>query len=102
MQHIVESVIADSHPSLSGHFPGNPVVPGVVILEQVVQALHAWQPDARVSGMPNVKFLSPLLPGQPFTIELHREASAQKVRFTCREGEKCLAQGLLTLMADGV
>ena len=33
--------IAPSHPSLPGHFPGQPVVPGVVILDAVQQAIEA-------------------------------------------------------------
>lgn len=102
MQYSVECVIPDSHPSLSGHFPGNPVVPGVVILEKVLQELHALRPVARVCGFPNVKFLSPLSPGQPFTIEIHLEEPTPAVRFTCRAREKCLVQGRLVLMADGV
>lgn len=102
MQYSVERVIPDSHPSLPGHFPGNPVVPGVVILESVLRELHALRPEARVRGIPNVKFLSPLLPGQPFTIELRQKEPTQAVQFTCRDGEKCLVQGQLVLKVDGV
>ena len=52
-----------SHPSLPGHFPGRPVVPGAVTLSEV---LAAWQSHsrARIVGMSNIKFLSPLLPDE--------------------------------------
>ena len=31
------------HPSLPGHFPGSPVVPGVVVLDQVLKAAELWR-----------------------------------------------------------
>jgi 3-hydroxymyristoyl/3-hydroxydecanoyl-(acyl carrier protein) dehydratase len=55
--------IAASHPALPGHFPGNPVVPGVVLLDRVAAAIErAWQ--VRVGTLAQVKFLRPLLPDQ--------------------------------------
>jgi len=36
--------IRRDHPSLPGHFPGNPVVPGVVILEEVLEAIRQTEP----------------------------------------------------------
>ena len=61
--------ISAQHASLAGHFPGNPVVPGVVLLDAVTHALSAQLGRAvTVTGMPNVKFLAPLLPEQEFSI----------------------------------
>jgi 3-hydroxyacyl-[acyl-carrier-protein] dehydratase len=57
-------MIRADHPSLPGHFPGNPVVPGAVILDAVVAAFEDRHRDARVTVLPNVKFLSPLRPEQ--------------------------------------
>lgn len=56
--------IAPSHPSLPGHFPGQPVVPGVVILDAVQQAVEALAGALPALALPQVKFLQPLLPGE--------------------------------------
>ena len=55
--------ISSQHPALAGHFPGNPVVPGVVLLSEVIRALvqHLGR-SVHVTGFPSVKFVSPLLP----------------------------------------
>ena len=94
--------IAADHPSLAGHFPGNPIVPGVVILEEVMRVFDAWRPESRVIGMPVVKFLTPLRPEQPFTIRF-TESGARGIRFECvRDDGQTLAQGYLTVArADG-
>lgn len=65
--------IAADHPCLSGHFPGRPIVPGVVILEQVLCAVakHAGH-EVVANTLPQVKFVQPLLPGQLATIALQR------------------------------
>ena len=63
-------LIHADHPSLPGHFPGAPLVPGVVILDEVVAALVEWRQNSQLSGIRSVKFLAPLKPEQPFTISL--------------------------------
>ena len=67
--------IAPDHPSLPGHFPGHPVVPGVVLLDRVAAALEAWR-GVRMATLPQVKFLAPLKP----------EETAELVLETRREG----------------
>jgi hypothetical protein len=57
--------IAADHPSLPGHFPGEPVVPGVVLLDRLIAAAEASIGSTLcVIGMPQVKFLAPLLPDE--------------------------------------
>ncbi len=94
-------VIAADHSSLAGHFPGNPVVPGVVILEEVMQAFEEWRLESRVAGMPVVKFLAPLRPEQAFIIRF-AESGARGIRFECiRDDGQALAQGCLTVVRTG-
>lgn len=80
-----------AHPALPGHFPGNPIVPGVVLLQRVAAALRRWR-DRPLTRF-EVKFLSPLLPEQDATIELREDAA--RVRFAIRRGEDVLAQGIV-------
>jgi 3-hydroxyacyl-[acyl-carrier-protein] dehydratase len=71
-----------THPCLAGHFPANPVVPGVVLLDYARDLLQQWQPTLRLKTLSQVKFLQPLYPEQPFKIHL-TQISAQVVKFDC-------------------
>ncbi len=48
-----------SHPALAGHFPGRPLVPGVLVLEAVVALA-----GRAVGGVHSAKFRAPLGPGE--------------------------------------
>ena len=84
--------IAANHPALAGHFPGNPVVPGVVLLDRVAAALEAWR-GQRVAQFPQVKFLLPLLPDQDAELILTDETN--QVWFVIERGAESIAKGSL-------
>lgn len=80
-------VIAADHPGLPGHFPGHPVVPGVVLLDHAVEIVLQSHPRLRASGLPVVKFVRPVLPGHTVCVG-HGAAEDGRVAFTCSvEGE---------------
>jgi len=82
-----------THPALPGHFPGRPLVPGVVLLDRVVAAVErVWH--ARVSGFAQVKFRRPLLPEH--MAELYIERGAQ-LHFRIRAADELLASGIAEL-----
>lgn len=80
-----------NHPSLAGHFPGAPVVPGVVVLDYVLSQL-AW-PAGSARRLAWVKFNRWLLPEQVATATVSREPAGW--RFTVTQGEEMLVQGML-------
>jgi len=77
-----------AHPSLPGHFPGQPVVPGVVLLDRIASAFeHAGGGCFVRIGV--VKFSAPLLPEQD--ADLIGVRVGTRVRFRVeREGTSIL------------
>lgn len=87
--------IPHDHPALPGHFPGNPVVPGVLVLEHVLSLLNASHGELPALRLPQVKFLQPLLPGQEAVVELEMRGPASWRFRVLREGV-VLATGDIT------
>jgi 3-hydroxymyristoyl/3-hydroxydecanoyl-(acyl carrier protein) dehydratase len=44
---------APDHPTAAGHFPGNPILPGALLLDEVVLAIAAG--ESRKAGAPMVR-----------------------------------------------
>jgi 3-hydroxyacyl-[acyl-carrier-protein] dehydratase len=87
MQWQVDNIVSESHPALAGHFPGNAVVPAVIILDRVGGALRAWDENCRLVGISRARFTDVLRPEERFTISL---TSADLVRFSfaCRKADR--------------
>jgi 3-hydroxyacyl-[acyl-carrier-protein] dehydratase len=59
-----------AHPIYAGHFPGNPVVPGVCQLQMISELLSSIKGGAvRLTHADNVKFLSLMVPEKKHIID---------------------------------
>jgi 3-hydroxymyristoyl/3-hydroxydecanoyl-(acyl carrier protein) dehydratase len=81
------------HPAFAGHFPGRPIVPGVVLLDKLVQAVEAG--GRKVKAIGSAKFLSPVGPGA--TLEFTWAPAARGLRFDIACAGVAVATGALTL-----
>ena len=87
------------HPALAGHFPGNPIVPGVLILDAVISAAEAWLGAGfHVRGLSHAKFLAPLKPDEAARIELLLRWPL--LEFAVYRGEATIAKGTLSGTRD--
>ena len=90
----VSRTIDAGHPSLPGHFPGSPIVPGVVILDEIVAALNARRPNITVTAIPLVKFAAPLKPDQSFLIRFSN-VDGDEIVFRCQLENQVIVDGRL-------
>ena len=76
--------IAADHPAYAGHFPGQPILPGVVLLDAALHALATQQGLPGATGqIKSAKFLSPVQPGEALTLHTS-ETSGGSLRFEIR------------------
>lgn len=91
-------LIPADHPSIPGHFPGDPVVPGVVVLDSVRLAAEQRVASGLViTGLPQVKFVSPLRPGHEAVVDL--EFRDTLLQFVVSSDGQVIAKGAFELGA---
>ena len=82
--HFAECEFAADEPAAQGHFPGNPIIPGAVLLREVVRAIAA--DDGMVcSGIRSARFFHPVRPGERIVIAWE-ETPGGEFAFTCSTG----------------
>jgi 3-hydroxyacyl-[acyl-carrier-protein] dehydratase len=90
---VIERVFQQGHPASQGHFPGNPIIPGAVLLSETLRAIEAGLGASLVPfQIMSAKFLHPTRPGDRVLIEFSRTARGA-VRFTCAVGGRPVLTG---------
>jgi UDP-N-acetylglucosamine acyltransferase len=104
--------VTGSEEFFEGHFPGAPVMPGVLLMEGLAQAAGIWllqdAPDPRrlevhLVGIDDAKFRRPAVPGDQLRLEvrvLHRRGSLCRMRGEVKSGEHRVAEANLLLQVS--
>jgi 3-hydroxyacyl-[acyl-carrier-protein] dehydratase len=100
-----ESIVAlknvtSNEPYLQGHLPGNPIMPGVLLLEAMVQTAGLLLPagsSAFLAQIKEARFRRPIIPGDQIRIEAAQLAGLGALhRFTV----KALVEGAIAAEAE--
>lgn len=95
MQAIFTLPIASHHPTFKGHFPGMPIVPGVVLLDEVLH-FFAQELGMKAAQVSQAKFLSPVRPGDKVALR-YEAASETSLRFYLSSGDRQIATGVVRM-----
>jgi 3-hydroxymyristoyl/3-hydroxydecanoyl-(acyl carrier protein) dehydratase len=84
------------HPAFAGHFPRFPVLPGAVLLDEVLQVI---QRERRIDlahwRIVSAKFLAAVRPGDVLRLD-HDASGSGLIRFTVRAANRTVASGVLS------
>jgi UDP-N-acetylglucosamine acyltransferase len=101
--------VTGSEDFFEGHFPGAPVMPGVLLMESLAQAAGLWllkdvpdpgRVEVQLVGLDGAKFRRPAVPGDQLRLEvrlLKRRGPLWRFRGDVRAGEHRVAEATLLL-----
>ena len=96
---MIERVLQADHPASRGHFPGDPIIPGAVLLSETLLAIEAGLGTSAVPfQITSAKFLHPTRPGDRVVIEFSRTAKGE-VRFACAVAGRPVLTGQISCRA---
>lgn len=99
MKIITSYLVPSGHPVLAGHFPGQPMVPGAMLLDALLLSVaqsYGLCPGA--CEFHTVKFLSPAVPGDELEFR-HEKGATGVIRFEIATSSRKIATGSLTVVA---
>ena len=88
-----EIQIAGNHPAFDGHFPGIPIAPGAVLLDEVLSAITASEGIATARCyIPSAKFKRTVGPGESLIL-MFEFTGPGALRFELRSAAEVVAEG---------
>ncbi len=95
----LEHTFACEHPCAAGHFPGNPIIPGAVLLSTTLSAIEQALGVSLTPGrLKAAKFYSPTRPGDTVVIEFTGNLPGD-IRFECAVHDQKVLAGRIECSA---
>jgi acyl-coenzyme A synthetase/AMP-(fatty) acid ligase/3-hydroxymyristoyl/3-hydroxydecanoyl-(acyl carrier protein) dehydratase len=95
-----ELSVAKDHASFAGHFPGFPILPGAVLLDEALREIErSRRIDLTQWRVASAKFLEPVRPGDELTLQ-HAAPHDGTIRFVIRTAGRMVASGVLSVIAS--
>jgi acyl-coenzyme A synthetase/AMP-(fatty) acid ligase/3-hydroxymyristoyl/3-hydroxydecanoyl-(acyl carrier protein) dehydratase len=95
-----ELSVAKDHASFAGHFPGFPILPGAVLLDEALREIErSRRIDLTQWRVASAKFLEPVRPGDELTLQ-HAAPHDGTIRFVIRTASRMVASGVLSVIAS--
>jgi 3-hydroxyacyl-[acyl-carrier-protein] dehydratase len=90
--------IDEESPFFDGHFPGDPILPGVGLLGLVLEAVEGFeQRPITLAGLRDFRLRHVVRPGDAIEVQLARTSRPGEVRFAVRSGSVLSSSGVLIL-----
>lgn len=88
---LIDSIcIAVDHPAIAGHFPGDPIVPGVVLVDRIASLLER-NGRGSLRRLGAIKFVAPLRPSEVAEVNVRIDVARVRFRIAC--GEQAIMSG---------
>ncbi|MHB1927006.1 MAG: hypothetical protein ACYCRD_07045 [Leptospirillum sp.] len=92
-----EFSFSKDHPSIAGHFPGEPIIPGVTLLVRIQEVIHLSIVPGEIYRLRSAKFLHPVKPGEHLKISWEKGVSGD-LSFHCAIRDVPVLTGIFSLL----
>ncbi len=97
--HCFTFTLEADHPAFAGHFPGQPILPGVVQVDWAIRQGEAvFGPLGAFSRLTQLKFMRLIQPGEPITLALAHDPAKRALSFTFEGSDGRKASGTVNFL----
>lgn len=86
--------VPPEHPCLKGHFSGNPIVPAVITIDEILHGISKYNSRTKITNIPSIKFIKPIKPGDVIRVNII-EKKPGLLHFNCSIDELLIVSGQL-------
>ena len=93
MNSVLNIVAPPDHPCYVDHFPGDPIVPGALLIQWIISAIEENNGAVSVVAVSSIKFMRPVYPGDHCLLSIVKATSATSIEL--KKGEVTVLKGKL-------